>query len=123
MDLGIAGRTALITASSKGIGKACAMELASQGTNIVMCARGRAQLEQAAEEVRAVARGEVTAIPADLTSAKDIDALIDAAENATAASTSSFPSAARPSAAASTPSPSRTCAMPSRCRSSPPSDC
>jgi len=80
MDLGIAGRTALITASSKGIGKACAMELASQGTNIVMCARGRAQLEQAAEEVRAVARGEVTAIPADLTSAKDIDALIDAAE-------------------------------------------
>jgi len=57
MDLGIAGRTALITASSKGIGKACAMELASQGAHVVMCARGRPQLEQAADEVRSVARG------------------------------------------------------------------
>lgn len=80
MDLGIAGRTALITASSKGIGKACAMELASQGANVVMCARGRQQLELAAEEVRAAARGDVTAIPADLTSARDIDALVEAAE-------------------------------------------
>lgn len=81
MDLGIAGRTALVTASSKGIGYACAMELAKQGVNVIMCARDHARLELSATAVREVAQGgSVMAMPADLTSAEDINALVDAAE-------------------------------------------
>lgn len=80
MDLGIAGRTALITASSKGIGKACALELARQGAKVIMCARGRTQLEAAAAEIRTITQADVMAVPADLTRADDIDSLIIAAE-------------------------------------------
>lgn len=81
MDLGITGRTALVTASSKGIGQACALELAKQGANVVMCARGQAPLEAAADAVRAVAQGgQVLALPADLTREADIDALVGAAQ-------------------------------------------
>ncbi len=80
MDLGLAGRVALVTASSKGIGKACAVELARQGAHVVMCARGLEQLEQAAADVRVVAKGEVLAVQADLTSAQDIAALLVAIE-------------------------------------------
>ena len=52
MDLGIRGRTALVCAASKGLGKGCAMSLAREGVNLVITARGRDALEATAEEVR-----------------------------------------------------------------------
>lgn len=79
MDLGLRGKTVLVTASSKGIGKACALALAAQNANIVMCARGPDQLDAAAQEVREATGAEVLAQPADLTRPDTIDALLDAA--------------------------------------------
>ena len=52
MDLGLQGKTAIITAASKGIGRACALALAREGAKIAICARGKAQLEKSADEIR-----------------------------------------------------------------------
>lgn len=76
MDLGLKGKTALVTAASRGIGYASAMTLAKEGANIVMCARGQATLEEAADEIRKNAAGGVVAEPADITSRNDIDRLV-----------------------------------------------
>ena len=66
MDLGIAGKVALVTASSKGLGRATAEALAADGAKVVICARGDAALKEA-EAAIAAAGGEVTAIVADVT--------------------------------------------------------
>ena len=51
MDLGIAGRNAIVCASSKGLGKACAQALAREGVNVWISARHRDTLDQAAAEI------------------------------------------------------------------------
>jgi 3-oxoacyl-[acyl-carrier protein] reductase len=79
MDLGLAGKVALVTAASKGMGKACAMGLAAEGAKIVMCARTESDLKTAAEEVRAKTRAEVLAMPADVTKRDDVTALVNRA--------------------------------------------
>jgi 3-oxoacyl-[acyl-carrier protein] reductase len=70
MDLGIAGKRALVCASSKGLGLGCAEALAAEGVNLVMNARGAEALEAAAEAIRAAHGVEVTAVAADITSAE-----------------------------------------------------
>jgi len=69
MDLGLAGRTALVTASSRGLGRASAIALAAEGSNVVLCARGRDALREAEEQARSVARppAQVHSIVADVT--------------------------------------------------------
>ncbi|TAK88451.1 MAG: SDR family oxidoreductase [Betaproteobacteria bacterium] len=67
MDLGIRGRTALVCAASKGLGKACAMSLAREGVNVTITARGKDALEAAAEEIRKAFGVKVTAVPGDIT--------------------------------------------------------
>jgi 3-oxoacyl-[acyl-carrier protein] reductase len=79
MDLGPTGRVALVTAASKGMGKASAMGLAAEGAKVVMCARTESDLKTAAEEIRAKTRAEVLAIPADVTKKDDVTALVDRA--------------------------------------------
>jgi 3-oxoacyl-[acyl-carrier protein] reductase len=69
MDLGIKGKSALVCAASKGLGKGCALSLAREGVNVTIVARGREALEQAATEIRAVKGGKVTAVVADITTA------------------------------------------------------
>ena len=66
MDLGIAGKTALVTASSKGLGRASAEALAAEGARVTICARGAAAL---ADAERSLIRSgaEVLAIEADVT--------------------------------------------------------
>jgi 3-oxoacyl-[acyl-carrier protein] reductase len=76
MDLEIDGNAALVAASSSGLGKATATALAREGANVVVNGRDEEQLEAAAEEIRAVAEGEVVAQPADLTVAEDVSALV-----------------------------------------------
>jgi len=79
MDLGLAGRVALVTAASKGMGKASAMGLAAEGARVVMCARTESDLKTAAEEIRAKTKADVLAVPADVTKKDDVTALVDRA--------------------------------------------
>jgi 3-oxoacyl-[acyl-carrier protein] reductase len=59
MDLGIEGKKALVCASSQGMGKAIAMSLATEGAEVFMCARGKDELETAANEIKKVSRKPV----------------------------------------------------------------
>jgi len=67
MDLGIAGKWALVCAASKGLGKGCAGALVREGVNVVITARGAEALEATAGELRALGRGEVRAVAGDIT--------------------------------------------------------
>lgn len=67
MDLGIRGKRALVTASSKGLGRGCAEALAAAGVDLVLNARGAEALEATAAELRAAYGVEVTAVAADIT--------------------------------------------------------
>src|SRR5712671_652540 len=66
MDLGIAGKNALVCAASKGLGKGCAINLAREGVNLTIVARTREALEATAAEIRAASGVTVTAIAADI---------------------------------------------------------
>jgi 3-oxoacyl-[acyl-carrier protein] reductase len=66
MDLGIDGRTALVCASSRGLGKACATALAREGVRVVVNGRDAARLDETAAEIRAATSVDVLAVPADL---------------------------------------------------------
>lgn len=76
MDLGLKGKTALVTAASKGLGKAAAMALAKEGAKVAICARGAEAAEAAAAEIRAETGTEVLAVQADVSAAGDIDRLV-----------------------------------------------
>ena len=76
MDLGLNGKTAIVTAASKGMGKACALGLASEGARVVMCARTETDLRSSADEVRAKTGAEVVAMTADVTRADQVRALV-----------------------------------------------
>jgi len=67
VDLGIRGRSALVCAASKGLGRACAFSLAREGVKLVITARGREALEATAREIRAACKVEVTAVAGDIT--------------------------------------------------------
>jgi len=82
MDLGIRGKAALVTAASKGMGKATALGLAAEGARVLMCARGEAALKLAADEVRTKTGAEVVAMTADVTKKEDVDRLIARADEA-----------------------------------------
>jgi len=76
MDLGLKGKVALVTAASKGMGKACALGLAAEGARVAIAARTEADLKVTAEEIRAQTRAEVLAVPADVTKADQVRALV-----------------------------------------------
>jgi 3-oxoacyl-[acyl-carrier protein] reductase len=75
MDLGLKGKVALVTAASKGMGKACALAFGAEGVRVAMCARTESDLKSAADEVRSATKAEVLAIPADVTKRQDVEAL------------------------------------------------
>jgi 3-oxoacyl-[acyl-carrier protein] reductase len=78
MDLGIAERKALVCASSKGLGYACALALAREGCAVTINGRDASRLERAASGIRSATGSNVRAIAADLNVAIDRDALITA---------------------------------------------
>src|SRR3989441_10438728 len=82
MDLGLKGKAALVTAASKGMGKACALGLAAEGARVMMCARGDQDLKAAADEIRAKTGAEVLAMRADVTKAADVKTLVARATEA-----------------------------------------
>jgi 3-oxoacyl-[acyl-carrier protein] reductase len=68
MDLGIAGKWALVCAASKGLGKGCARALVGEGVNVVVTARGAAALEATAAELRTLNGAvQVRAVAGDIT--------------------------------------------------------
>jgi 3-oxoacyl-[acyl-carrier protein] reductase len=75
MDLGLAGKVALVTASSKGLGRATALALSQEGAKVVMCARNQAALDAAAEAMP----GETLPVQADVTAPDTPQRLVDAA--------------------------------------------
>jgi len=72
MDLGLSGKTALVTGGSEGIGRGIALGLAREGVDVAICARRREPLEAAAAAIARETNRKIIAIPADLT--KDADA-------------------------------------------------
>ena len=73
MDFGIRGKVAVVSASSKGLGRAIAEELAVEGANLVMCARGEDALRQTAESIRKKAGTTVLEVAADVSEPAGID--------------------------------------------------
>lgn len=78
MTYDIAGRVAIVCASSKGLGKGCALALAQQGVDVVMNGRNAATLAAAAAEVRAATGAKVTEVAADVTAAAGRERLLAA---------------------------------------------
>src|ERR1700694_1431080 len=77
MDLGLKGKWALITGASNGSGRAIAAARAKEGAHVSICARGKEELEQAAQLIRAHGV-KVAAIPADVAKAEEVQRVIDA---------------------------------------------
>jgi 3-oxoacyl-[acyl-carrier protein] reductase len=79
MDLGITGKTALITASSRGLGKACALALASEGVHVTINGLSQPNLDTAAAEIRSVAPlVDVATVVADINTTGGRESLLDA---------------------------------------------
>jgi 3-oxoacyl-[acyl-carrier protein] reductase len=79
MDLGISGKTAIVCASSKGLGRGCAEALAAEGVNLVLNARGAEALEATAEAIRAAHGVTVTTVAGDITTEEVRAAVLEAA--------------------------------------------
>lgn len=79
MDMGIAGKWALVCASSKGLGKGCAQALVREGVNVVITARGDAALQATAMELRQLNSAvQVVAVAGDITTPEGRDAALAA---------------------------------------------
>ena len=78
MNLGIAGRKAIVCASSRGLGKACARALAEAGCEVVINGRDARKLEAAAAELSSIAGAKVVPIVADVATADGQKALLAA---------------------------------------------
>ena len=79
MDLRIEGKSALVAAASKGLGKATARALAEEGCHLTICARNADNLRATAEELRESTGAEVLDMVCDVTDAKSIEKLFVAA--------------------------------------------
>ncbi|HKA73206.1 MAG TPA: SDR family NAD(P)-dependent oxidoreductase, partial [Xanthobacteraceae bacterium] len=78
MDLGIAGRKAIVCASSRGLGRACASALAEAGCDVVVNGRDAARVETTAAEIRAATGAKVRAVTADVATPEGQKALFAA---------------------------------------------
>ena len=67
MDLGIAGKRALVCAASRGLGRGCAAALARDGVEVTICARTEADVRRAADEIGAATGRRVHAVACDIT--------------------------------------------------------
>lgn len=82
MDMQLKGKRALVLASSSGLGKAVALDLAREGAAVAVCSRSLERAEAAAADIRAETGAEVFAFEADVAVAADIERLVAAAVEA-----------------------------------------
>ena len=80
MDLSIKGKNAIVCASSQGLGKSAAVDLAKEGVNLAICSRNKDKINLVKEEIEQTSDVKVVAIEADLSSEKDISALFQEAK-------------------------------------------
>lgn len=80
MDLGIKGKRALVCASSKGLGKACAISLAREGCDVYINGRTLETLKEAAAEIEELTGNKVTIVQADLNTSEGRQAIFDACD-------------------------------------------
>ncbi len=81
MDLGLAGKSVVVTGGSKGIGRATALAFAAEGANVAICARGAEALEATAKEIEA--KGvRAFAAACDVADGDSLGAFLDAAKEA-----------------------------------------
>lgn len=78
LELGLRGKTAIITGGSEGLGRASAERLAAEGARVAICARREEPLQRAAAELRAATGGEILAVQADVSVDADCEALATA---------------------------------------------
>ncbi len=79
MDLGLAGKVALVAAASKGLGRAIAEELAREGARVAMCSRSEAAITAAAEDIVRKTKGDVLPIAADVSTQEGCEAFAQTA--------------------------------------------
>ena len=80
MDLLIKGKNAIVCASSQGLGKSAAVDLAKEGVNIAICSRNQEKIDLVKNEIENISDVKVVAIQADLSLEKDIDTLFNKAK-------------------------------------------
>lgn len=79
MELGLKGKTALVTGASEGIGMAIAQQLATEGVRVAICARTESKLQETAARITRATQVNVLPIPADLRSLVDCQAFVEQA--------------------------------------------
>lgn len=79
MDLGLRGKVALVTAASKGLGKAVAEGFAAEGASVAICGRDNETIESAAQDIAQATNGRVLAVRADVANPSDVINFIEAA--------------------------------------------
>jgi 3-oxoacyl-[acyl-carrier protein] reductase len=82
VDLGLTGKVALVAASSRGLGRAVAEELAREGVHLVLCARGEDALRETADAIRRASDVRVEAVAADVSRPADVARVVDTAMRA-----------------------------------------
>jgi 3-oxoacyl-[acyl-carrier protein] reductase len=78
MNLGLGDKVALVTAGSRGLGRAVALEMAREGARVAICARGMERMKETAEEILQASGSEVLPVAADVSKKDDIDRLVSA---------------------------------------------
>lgn len=77
MDLGLKGKTAIVTGGSHGLGRAVAQALAGEGVRVAICGRHQESLERAAREIHAATGTEVLPVAADVVRKEDLERLVN----------------------------------------------
>jgi 3-oxoacyl-[acyl-carrier protein] reductase len=81
MDLGIKGKKALVMASSKGLGKSVALQLAYEGAEVMICGRNEGSLIDTAKEITELSKAKIHLIAGDVASADDRKKILNACKD------------------------------------------